>query len=68
MAPLTKEQTDFYDENGYIVLDLLNLQEFEELSSEYDAIFKRKAECNLEGTWGGSWDKNKEQNVSEHFI
>ncbi|KAF2350346.1 Phytanoyl-CoA dioxygenase [Trinorchestia longiramus] len=57
MAPLTKEQKAFYEENGYIVLDVLSADEIEEISAEYDFIFKNKAKQNLEATWKGNWDR-----------
>lgn len=65
MVGLTKEQLASYDENGYIVLDLLTKDEIEEMSREYDNIFKRKSNFNLEATWKGQWDRPDGQSVSQ---
>lgn len=60
MKFLTADQKKFYDENGFVVLDILTDEEKDELSNSYDVIFKEKAQENLEATWGGSWqEKNK---------
>lgn len=59
MGSLTAEQMKSYEDNGYLVLDVLTPAEIEEMSTEYDAIFQRKADQNLEATWGGGWDKSK---------
>lgn len=64
MGSLTEEQKQFYADNGFIVLDLLTQQEIAELSTEYDAIFNRNKKEDLEATWKGSWNKDKEANVS----
>ncbi|CAL4122245.1 unnamed protein product [Meganyctiphanes norvegica] len=61
MKMLTKDQMKCYADNGYVVLDILTESEIEELSTEYDAIFTRKAQCNLEATWQGDWNKEKTQ-------
>ena len=53
---LTEEQVNFYKENGYLILnDLYSAAEIEECSKEYDALFARKQESNLEATWQGDW-------------
>jgi hypothetical protein len=60
---LSKEQLEFYEKNGYILLDNIFEQgEIEECSERYDELFDLKAAAsyNLEGTWGGSWKKDKE--------
>lgn len=63
MVFLSADQLKSYDDDGFIVLDVLTPQETEEISNEYDAVFKRKENYNLEATWGGTWDKSKEHNV-----
>lgn len=53
---LTQQQIAFYRENGYLILDdLYTAAEIEECSTEYDALFARKRESNLEATWQGDW-------------
>ncbi|KAK7080252.1 hypothetical protein SK128_003718 [Halocaridina rubra] len=56
MKFLTTEQKKFYDDKGYIVLDILNDAEITELSEEYDQIFRKKSDSNLEATWQGNWN------------
>ena len=63
MGALTAEQKKFYADNGYIVLDLLTKQETDNISKEYDLIFERKADSDLETSWQGNWEKSKEHNV-----
>ncbi|XP_047470682.1 phytanoyl-CoA dioxygenase, peroxisomal-like isoform X1 [Penaeus chinensis] len=57
MKFLTPEQKKFYDDNGYVVIDVLTKEQTDELSRDYDDIFKRKADSNLEATWQGDWNK-----------
>ena len=64
MKFLTEEQKKFYSESGYIILDILNENEIEEISKEYDDIFSRKAESNLEATWEGDWKSQNKKTVS----
>ena len=64
MKFLTTEQKNFYDVNGYIVLDILTDEEISQLSDEYDQLFQAKADSNTEGTWDGDWKKDKQKNVS----
>lgn len=61
MKFLTPEQSKFYDDNGYIVLDILTKEEISELSQEYDKIFQAKAHSNLEATWDGDWKKDEQK-------
>ncbi|XP_066950957.1 phytanoyl-CoA dioxygenase, peroxisomal-like [Macrobrachium rosenbergii] len=61
MKFLTAEQKKFYNDNGYVVLDILSEAEIDELGREYDDIFKRKADSNLEATWQGDWNTQKQQ-------
>ncbi|KAA0193829.1 hypothetical protein HAZT_HAZT011612 [Hyalella azteca] len=61
MKFLSKEQKLFYDENGYVVLDILSSAELEEISAEYDLIFRNKADQNLDATWQGSWNYTKDE-------
>ena len=68
MGALTAEQKKFYADNGYIVLDLLTKQETDNISDEYDLIFKRKADYDLESTWGGNWEKSAEKSVRLFII
>lgn len=54
---LSKEQLDFYSQNGYLLLDgVFTADEIEECSFEYDKLFKAKeSQNNLEATWKGDW-------------
>lgn len=67
MKLLTPEQKQFYDDNGYIVLDILTEEEISELSKEFDKVFQAKAHCDLEATWEGDWKKDNKKNVSMYF-
>lgn len=64
MKFLTPEQKKFYDDNGYVVIDVLTKEQTDELSRDYDDIFKRKADSNLEATWQGDWNKKAGTTVS----
>jgi len=60
---LTGEQLRFYRENGYVVLDsVFSSCELEECSAEYNQLFERKKEADLEATWRGDW---KDRSQSE---
>ncbi|CAG4984234.1 unnamed protein product [Colias eurytheme] len=60
MGRLTKEQKQFYEENGYIVLKkLIKGKELERLSEEYDKLFKRKNDGKLESSWVGSEENHR---------
>lgn len=60
---LTGEQLRFYRENGYVVLDsVFSSSELEECSAEYNQLFERKKEADLEATWRGDW---KDRSQSE---
>lgn len=67
MKFLTPDQKNFYYDNGYIVLDILNEEEISELSKEFDTVFQAKAQSKLEATWQGDWKKDKQKNVSLSF-
>ena len=63
MKFLSAKQKKFYEDNGYVVADVFTEEEIEELSLEYDAIFKRKNDENLEATWQGDWKKEDSKSV-----
>ncbi|KAJ9589694.1 hypothetical protein L9F63_017100, partial [Diploptera punctata] len=51
---LTKEQVKFYKENGYIKLsNIFSEKEMNEISDEYDDLFSRKHNANLQAVWKG---------------
>lgn len=57
MVGLTAEQKKHYKDNGYIVMkDALTKDEVDELSREYDALFKRKNQAVMEQSWVGRRD------------
>ncbi|KAG7177726.1 Phytanoyl-CoA dioxygenase, peroxisomal-like 1 [Homarus americanus] len=51
----------FYDDNGYVVIDILTDQEKDDLSKEYDQVFNAKDQAKLEGTWQGDWEGKKKK-------
>ncbi|KAK8406528.1 hypothetical protein O3P69_007277 [Scylla paramamosain] len=61
MKFLTTEQKKFYDDNGYVVLDILTDEEKSELSEDFDQIFQAKDGANLEATWQGNWKTDEEK-------
>nr|XP_053651707.1 uncharacterized protein LOC128701819 isoform X2 [Cherax quadricarinatus] len=61
MKFLTPKQKTFYDDNGYVVLDLLTAEEKDELCEEYDQLFEAKKQFDLEATWQGDWSDQKEK-------
>lgn len=63
MKFLTTEQKKFYNDNGYVVLDILTNEEISELSEDFDRIFEAKDGANLEATWQGDWKTDKKKNV-----
>lgn len=65
MKFLTPKQKKFYDDNGYVALDILTEEEIDELCRDYDIIFKEKAQSNLEATWQGDWNDKKEKMKQE---
>ena len=70
---LSKEQLDFYETNGYILLsNVFEKSEFEECSKSYNDLFDLKAPTtNLEATWAGDWkksDTNETKNMSVKSI
>lgn len=68
---LTDAQLSFYQENGYVVLDsVFSTGELEECSAEYDQLFERKKQADLEATWQGDWkndNQSKSTSVSTSF-
>lgn len=54
---LSKEQLNFYSENGYLLLDeVFSPEEIEECSLAYDNLFKAKqSNSDLEAKWKGSY-------------
>lgn len=69
MGKLTEEQLQSYDTNGYLVIDVLNEQELEELSNAYNTVFESKIGVyNLESTWEGNWRTSKENTTSVQSI
>ncbi|XP_076057463.1 phytanoyl-CoA dioxygenase, peroxisomal-like [Oratosquilla oratoria] len=64
MKFLKEDQKRFYNEQGYLVLDLLSEEEIQELSDEYDRVFNLRKHENTEATWQGDWKKeNKKMEV-----
>ncbi|XP_066950959.1 phytanoyl-CoA dioxygenase, peroxisomal-like [Macrobrachium rosenbergii] len=61
MKCLTEDQLKTYERDGYIVLNLLTENEVDELSKEYDAIFARHNKDDMEATWSGDWNKQREK-------
>lgn len=60
MGYLTEEQLQFYDTNGYLVMDLLDANEAQKLGDAYTEMFdSKKDNFNLESTWEGSWKAEK---------
>lgn len=59
MQVLEEKQLQFYRENGYLILDgLYSDAEIDECSSEYDLVFERMRNSDLEATWKGDWNKD----------
>ncbi len=59
MGYLSKEQKQFYKENGYILLDnVFSEREMDQCSKAYDSLFqlKKQQNSNLEATWAGNWN------------
>ncbi|XP_052744095.1 probable alpha-ketoglutarate-dependent hypophosphite dioxygenase isoform X2 [Bicyclus anynana] len=61
MVRLTREQIQFYKDNGYIHLKgLIRGKELQRVSEEYDSLFKRKNSEKTESSWVGSDDTFRE--------
>ncbi|XP_045777079.1 phytanoyl-CoA dioxygenase, peroxisomal-like [Maniola jurtina] len=61
MVRLTKEQIQFYKDNGYIHLKkLIKGRELQRVSEEYDNLFRRKNAEKTESSWVGSDDTFRE--------
>ena len=67
---LTEEQLRFYGENGYVVLDsVFPPSQLEECSAEYDQLFERKKQADLEATWQGDWnDSSPSKSTSVRIV
>ena len=62
MGSLTNEQLDFYNKNGYIILDLLDKEEIKKFSNDYNEVFDSKIGLyDLDATWQGNWRTDKEE-------
>lgn len=60
MGRLSAEEKQFYKDNGYILIqNLFTDQELEELSTEYDDLFRRKNQAKTESSWVGSDETNR---------
>ncbi|KPI95283.1 Phytanoyl-CoA dioxygenase, peroxisomal [Papilio xuthus] len=60
MTRLTAEEKKFYKDNGYILIrNPFTAEELEELSTEYDDLFRRKNEAKTESSWVGSDETNR---------
>lgn len=69
MGKLTQEQLNFYNDNGYLIIDLLDSAETQELSESYDQVFNSKIEqYNLESTWQGNWKSSEHNDKVVHSI
>jgi len=65
----TKEQQEFYEKNGYIILkNVIKPSDLETLSQEYDELFSTKHDDNLEATWGGDWKADKDKGLQVFSI
>lgn len=63
MGYLSKEQKQFYKENGYILLNnVFSERELDQCTKAYDDLFqlKKQQNSNLEATWAGNWNKSLE--------
>ncbi|KAL7645165.1 UNVERIFIED_CONTAM: hypothetical protein RMT77_003543 [Armadillidium vulgare] len=61
MKLLTEDQVNSYKKNGFIVLDIFNEKEIDEISDEYNKIFGRHQKAKTESTWKGEdWKKGKD--------
>ncbi|KAI5646348.1 phytanoyl-CoA dioxygenase (PhyH) domain-containing protein [Phthorimaea operculella] len=68
MVKLTKDQVQFYKDNGFIILkNSIDKQQFGRISKEYDRIFNLKRSPAMETSWEGDVIKkaagNKEYSV-----
>ncbi|OXU28256.1 hypothetical protein TSAR_001084, partial [Trichomalopsis sarcophagae] len=65
---LTPEQKEFYKENGFIKLSgVFSEQEMNEISNEYDDLFNRKQQANMDGleaAWEGDDMKKAANNIN----
>lgn len=66
---LTPQEVQFYKDNGYIKINVLEKAEIDALSEEYDLLFRLQANEDMDSTWiGEDMEKasnNKKTSVSE---
>lgn len=59
MGYLSKEQKQFYKENGYLLINnVFSEREMDQCSKAYDDLFqlKKQQKSNLEAAWAGNWN------------
>lgn len=65
---LTREQKEFYTQNGFVKLSgVFSNEEFEEIAQEYDELFQRKQnedKDGLEAAWVGNDMKKAARNIN----
>lgn len=69
MGRLSSEQKKFYKENGYLILkNIISEEMLKEMSTEYDNLFERANDKNVEISWigkrFGDRDNNTDKTVS----
>ncbi|CAG9789164.1 unnamed protein product [Diatraea saccharalis] len=68
MVGLTQEQKQFYEENGYVLLEnLLPENDLSNIYEQYNDLFKRKNQEKMESSWVGS-DANDRQSDSTYTV
>lgn len=50
---LTPEQVKFYEENGFVKINLLTKDEIDRLSEEYDELFRLQDNDDMDASWLG---------------
>jgi len=67
---LTKDEVEFYKENGYVKLSLFTNEEINEISKAYEDVFQRKKNAGMESSWKGDTMKEaaKGNEVSVSFL
>ncbi|XP_053617924.1 phytanoyl-CoA dioxygenase, peroxisomal-like [Plodia interpunctella] len=64
MVRLTAQQKKFYQDNGYLHLkNVFSKQELDTVIDEYNKLFKRKNEEQIENSWVGSNETNRINNT-----
>ncbi|XP_018357113.1 PREDICTED: probable alpha-ketoglutarate-dependent hypophosphite dioxygenase [Trachymyrmex septentrionalis] len=67
---LTPEQKQFWEDNGYIKLNIYSTKEINEISDAYNELFERKFRENLQGMesrWSGEDMKKLAGSISEDY-